>query len=442
MAGGRVRIGTVGLVLVGLTVPGCGPPSYQKAARQRHAEAVNVLSAGGPLADSYYACLLNGLAQGLPLSQIKDECAIKLLDEAAKELGADVPADGVPGGDIPAGRGSDEPFDPTKITASCHSGDPGISSGRDAGVSSGKQTGTQSAEVLGYKGSEAHPAGKIKVGKSEWEAYGYGSYGAKGKVDKEDGLEYRGLSKEQSMKEKADAIEAAEKALKAYNDAKEAAAKETDPAKKAELEKNVEKAKKAWQEAHDKANRDPNKKPQGTSRVTQEPSDCERALQHAREVLYECHRNGWRSAQCKELEAAMKGCPSPKQVYVDPDVGYACAPSIDAEALKNAWVERCQELKRFGPGGDDPCLPPNVDPSGWYAGGTMRDICKPGPQTYIEPGSDMCLTTVTIQPFGQPDIQKLAVWGLDKLGGPVVVFPTKDPSPPPQPGPEPRPAPP
>jgi hypothetical protein len=416
------------------TVAGCAlNPSG--TAKLRHAQATSQLANGGQTAkDIYYACLLNGLAQGLPLAQIKDECAVKLGKAATRGLpGADeVPERGVI--EIPL-KPKTKPFDPSAITAACEAGD---------GTISQKQT--HSDKPVMYRGSEVGGS-VIKVKNSEMEGHGYGSYGGYGKTDPEDNVPYQGLSKEESMKQKAEAIKEAKEALEKYQKAQQAADKEQDPDKKKQLQAEADKLQKEWTEKHEKAHEDPNKKPKGSTQVSQDPSECEQALEYARELLYECHRTQWGSASCKDLEAKMSHCPDPTQIYVDPEAGYSCVVKIDTEALVNAWVASCETLKRFDPsGGGNPCRPPTLDGSGRYVANDPTDaFCKSGPDTYVTPdvgGSTICLRTIDIKPYGEPDFQKMIVWGLDKFGGPIVVIATKDPKPPsPKPGPEPRPAP-
>lgn len=433
----QLRLATILVVAaaaITLGVTGCAL-SPSGAAKLRHAQANSQLANGGQTAkDIYYACLLNGLAQGLPLAQIKDECAVKLGRTATNGLpGADVPERGVI--EIPL-KPKTEPFDPSKITAACEAGDGNIS----------QQKQTHSDKPVMYRGSDVGGT-VIKVKNSQMEGYGYGTYGGYGTTDPDDNVPYQGLSKEESMNQKAEAIKEAKEALEKYQKAQDAANKEQDPDKKKQLQAEADKLHKAWNEKHEKAVEDPNKKPKGSTHVSQDPSECEQALEYARELLYECHRTQWGSASCKDLQAKMSHCPDPTQVYVDPEAGYSCVEKIDTETLVNTWVASCEQLKRFDPsGGGSPCRPPTLDGSGRYAGRDATDaLCKSAPDTYVTPdvgGGTICLRTIEIKPFGEPDFQKMIVWGLDKFGGPIVVIGTKDPKPPsPKPGPEPKPGP-
>jgi hypothetical protein len=395
---------------------------------------------GSPLEDTYYACLLNGLEQGLSLDQIREDCAIEAIDLSSRGFG-DTQLPGEP--DTWPHTPDPEPFDPHTVTMACNSGDALIA----GGSSSSKES-----PVAGYKASDAVkesakvPAemkakdGQIKVGKSTVEGYGFGTHGGKGEKDPESGVPYKGLSQEESMDQKAEAIMKAVEALEKYQKAQEAAVKETDLAKKVELINEAAKLKAEWQKAHEKALEDPNLtyNPSHTADVT----PCAEALQTAREYLFECHRTDWKYPGCASLQAATQRCPDPTQVYVDPESGYACMDSIDTEALKTAWVAECEKLVNYGPDGDNPCHPPRFDGKGRFAPQDSHDnFCESTPETYIEPGSSSCIKVFEIKTFGEPDIKKLYVWGLNHLGGPVVVIPDRDPRPPVGPGPGPDPAP-
>jgi hypothetical protein len=159
-------------------------------------------------------------------------------------------------------------------------------------------------------------------------------------------------------------------------------------------------------------------------------------------LLWECHRTNWRAFECQQLNAKMNHCPDPGLILVDPEQGYSCGEKIDKEALKNAWVARCKQLKRYNPDGPNPCQPPTIDNPGRYLKGKgIPNACEPDPQSYVDPYDSSCITEVEIKSFGEPDLQKILIYGLNKFGGPVVVIPPKDPDPPPIPGPQPRPGP-
>ena len=416
--------------------------SAAKFLRQQKLEKMlkDSLSIGGsPLEDTYYACLLNGLEQGLSLDQIREDCAIEAIDLSSKGFG-DTQLPGDP--DFYPHARDPEPFDPGKVTTTCNSGDALIG----GGSSKEKPTGYKASDAV--RESEKVPAGQkgndgqVKLGESSIEGYGFGTYGGKGQKDPETGAKYKGLTKEESMNQKAEAIMKANEALEKYNKALQDAIKETDLTKKVELINEAAKLREAWEKARDKALEDPNLTTE-QSMTVDGITPCAEALQTAREFLYECHRTDWKYPGCASMQAAANHCPDPTQIYIDPEVGYACVPQIDTEALKEALVAECEKLVNFGPDGDNPCRPPNFDGSKrpFAPEDTFDNFCESSPTTYIEPGSSSCIKVVEIKPYGEPDIQKLYVWALNKFGGPIVVIPDRDPKPPVGPGPGPDPGP-
>lgn len=429
----------------------CARPTKRPSPQQVR----EILAKGHPLSESsFYACLINGYEQGLPLKQIQDECETKLAMDDKKGFG--------PGGaDIPPSLAQPNNwYDPTTVTGACNSGDPNLAKGPDG-------------------------SGRIQWNYQDGRSVDWGEYtwGGKGECDSK-GC-YIGLTEDQSSALKTQNVRDANKAIDDYQEKRRQSEMDPDDAAK---KKAADDAKKAAEKAAGKAQEDPNKaKPKqpeapkstvstddtkaagkggatpgktetkaddtkapggkggkggggGNVSSVGDASPCEEALQGAREVLGECMRTGWRSGPCKSLEAKVKGCLEPELIYVDPDSGYECGQKIDPELLKNAWVEKCRELKRPVPGGPDPCEPPKVDATGRFvAEGSPEWFCG-NPLVLVDPDSPECLGTVTVQEFA-PNLQKLLVWALNKLGGPIVVLPDRDPKPPPGPGPEPRPVP-
>jgi len=133
----------------------------------------------------------------------------------------------------------------------------------------------------------------------------------------------------------------------------------------------------------------------------------------------------------------MNNCPDPTLILVDPDQGYTCAGKPDAatvEAIKKAWVARCEENKKFGPD-TNPCERPTLDESGQVKG-KIGEVCN-DPHALVNPDSDVCAVTFHItKAWGQPDIQDTIILGLKKLGGPIFVLPPRNPRPGPVPGPK------
>jgi hypothetical protein len=395
--------------------------------------------------DSMYACLADALAQGIPYMQALELCETKLLESGLEEFG-EKPFDAL--ADLPD---REKVFDGSKITASCSTADPGIS---------------------GNSNVFEHSDGRV------WGSYSWGS-----------GEGMKGLSEAESRAAKATAVEEA-KAAEAVSVAVELARKKLfeELGKKnagsgsQALVNAIYQLSAAAQEAENekvkKAQSDPNAKPPTTPTPTttttttettpttqpsptttptttpQPPptttettspqrgnnsSECEEALQQAREFLYECNRTGWKSSECQQLKARMYRCPNPTQILVDPEQGYTCGDTPDPLALASAWKERCEQLKR-GVDGTNPCEQPRIDGSFRKVSGNGGfDPCT-DPAARVDPESGACAGTLVLPNLGEVDIQAIAVYGLHKFGGPVFVIP-KDPRPEGgwSPGPEPRP---
>jgi hypothetical protein len=375
------------------------PPQQQ---RKNLASAIALLQSNQPLKiNAYYACILNDRAQGLSLAQAQDDCLIRLQKDGRP--GADNPLDAL-------GLGAKQFFDPAKIVADCTAGSSSVSSS------------------YGYQQTPGW--GGYSWGGNPNDFYGYDKTTSKAMKD-------QAIQDAKAADQRfTDAEAKADAAQKAYNDAKKTGdAAKTAAAKKA-YEDAYDSAQRAGSDsllADEKARKDPNAKPLNNTRPVAGDSPCETALQEAREILYECNRTGWKSADCRQLWARFNHCPDPTQILVDPEQGYVCGKPIDAAALKAAWVARCEQLKRSGPDGPNPCRPPQLDPSGRFGRGAAAPICS-DPQAYVLPGSRECYTIIEVRPFGEPDLQQLIVWGLNKLGGPVIVLNRNPPSPEPHPG--------
>lgn len=376
--------------------------------RIRDAEAV-MIRVGVLAESSFYACLLNTLTQGISLAQAQDDCATKLLEDDGKGFGEQAL------GAFP-GFG-DDAFDPAKIVGACNVGDP----------TTGQESGSGS------------------FGK-----YGYASWGP--------GTGLYGYSKEESMKLKKEAVDAADAAwdvfMKLVDDeaalmddvqkAKErgdaAEAERLEVARKAAREAALQAAAKA-KKAKDAAGADPNEIPPGSVRTAGEGSVCSEVMAAARELLRECHRTGWKAHACAALQAKMNHCPDPALIYVNPEEGYSCGEKADPEAVKNAWVANCEKYVKYGPDGDNPCEPPVLEESGRSIRTKLGGVCS-NTQAYVDPEQNACVGTLEVDTFGHTSIQEIIFLALDKIGGPIVVLPP--PPPPgapggPSPGPEPRP---
>src|SRR5262249_17688829 len=275
--------------------------------------------------DSLYGCVLNYYEQGVSLKQAEDLCAIKLTESEKKGFET-------PFGKI--GPGTEKFFDPSKVSAACSSGNPKV------GQSSG----------IGY-------------------VSGLGQYTWGG-----DPRYYYGLSKEESKRQKDEAVEKWNQEKEKFNkldDEAEQARLKLEAAKKTGDKQKIEAAQKKYNEAkekainqaakslvaNDEAKKDPNQKPQPTNRTVAGETPAEQALQPAPEFLYECNRTQWGSTECQQLQAKMNHCPDPTMIFVDPDQGYSCGVQFDPAAAKEAWVARCEQRAKFDPE-NNPCVPP------------------------------------------------------------------------------------
>jgi len=404
----------LGLFIVMFAFVGC--PKPQPAPSQKTVRANGVLTRVGKLAeDSYYACMVNGYLQGLPLAQIYEDCATKLLDDDKNGFGSG------PLGEITAGRS--DFFNPASISGACgNSGDPTISQGPGYGRVPGYGEYTYGGDPNKYWGmskerAEAEKNANIAAAKAE-----------EAKFDK---LVDEELKKQKEVADAAKAGNAAA-AAKAEEERKAAYQAALDQAAKAKI-------------ADDKAKEDPNKKPEPTSRTVDGESPCAQALAAATELLRECHRTNWKDFRCQQLKASMNACPDPALILVDPESGYTCGAKLDAAgraALLAAWKARCEQRVRPMPDGRDPCAPPSIDEAGRYLRGKQGDVCN-NPYAQTDPDGERCAVKFNINTrlIGQPDIWQIAILGMNKIGGPIVVIP--NPKPPPTPGgPDPIPPPP
>jgi hypothetical protein len=431
---------SISAVLVSVAIVGCGgnppgqlggTPATTAATGSTGTATVNasidranavLTKYGQPAEDSYYSCLLNERAQGIAFDQIINDCATKLLGDSKKGFGGEL-------GSINTSHGSF--FDPQNVSKACNPGDPEHSQGENnfSRNGSGRKTvGDYGDYTWGRDVSTQDPRG-VGVG--------------------------AGLTEEKAKAEKEAAVEEAERALEAFDKALAAwskasndlkAAKESGDAKKtAEATATLAKAKadldKKTADAtkkSDKAKQDPNMA--GVSRTAGDTTPCEEALASAREILRECVRNGWKSAECRKLQARTHHCPDPTLILVDPEAGYVCGAKPDEKALKAAWVARCEQLARPGPD-SEPCKPPKYDANTRVAKGYMGGVCN-DPHAMTDPDGTLCQATFQIgKEFGAIDINKIIVLGMSKLGGPVIVLPNRNPPPPHNDGPQPRPGP-
>jgi hypothetical protein len=399
-----------------------------------HKPSVNeLLQQRGYLKNAFYTCLLNGLAQHLPLKQIQKDCETRLTFNGEGGLTRKTPDLG------PAGH-SKVAFDPAALHATCNTGDPKRGAG-GAGdtVKSGWVYGTT---IFGNKYSFGYTYG----GKGETGGYRTNENGELG-VER-----YKGLPEEEAKKQKQEAVDKYLQAVKDYDDLvkqqkAELEAQGKDPGDWEKDPKMVAEREAAFKKVSDalkKAEEDPNVEEKLGGITRPAPSNaCQDALQEAREFLGQCQMTEWKSAECQSLKARLEGCPDPSLIYVDPEQGYSCRPNIDPQALRQAWMDRCEQLKRPTVDGSNPCSPPQVDSdSRFVEPGDRNQVCG-GPQVYVtpdvEPQDRSCVHVLQLPTF-EKSLQQIYVWGLNNLGGPIVVFGPRTDSPP-TPGPQPRPGP-
>lgn len=406
----RPSTGLLSIVYLSLAIAlsGCGPqnpsqPATPTPTPKSKIDLVNAaLAKGGKLAaNTFYACVANGYIQGLPRTQIFDQCSTKLLEDNDKGFGG-------PMGDIKNG----EMFDPGKIVGACNPGD---------------QTHGQTS---GY--GMIPDYGRYTWGGNPGRFYGYSQDESK-KLKDEAIKDYEAADKEfwKIFEEK----KAAEKGLSDAKKTGDQAAIDNAQKKVDDLKKKLSLQAERQGRAKDKADADPNERPPNVTRAAEE-SPCQQVMDAARELLRECNRTDWKDARCQSLQAKMNNCPDPALILVDPDVGYSCGSVPDKEAVKDAWVKKCEQLARYGPDGSSPCEPPKYDGMSLVGTGKMGSVCN-DPKALADPESAECYGTLEVSTFGRTNIDQIALWGMNNIGGPIIVFPKRDPKPP-RPGPEPR----
>lgn len=362
-----------------------------------------LITAGGPFAESsYMACIHSYAAEGLPLDQVYELCATQLSAQSTVGF-ADASTF-----TMPANSGA--AMDVGSVPNACGSVD--------------SRTALGSSDVQ-YSITYGPSAGS--------RAYGRYSWG--------DAPGYLGLTEEESGKIKNDRVEAAEAAYRTFLASKELARRtgKTADAQAAQADWQ------AWKAARKLALEDPNIAPRheghkegaGTTHTGEEGtgtqhnetspnSACTMVRTAARELVAECHRTGWKATPCQQLMAKMKGCADPTLIYVDPDAGYACAPTVDPQLVIEAWTRLCEQNTTSGPEGGSPCNKPNPSSSGRTMQGDDSPLCG-NPIALTDPETDGCIAVLQVDTFGDTDIGGLIVWGQGVFGGPIVVLPQRDP---------------
>ena len=346
------------LMLAILSFSACSPhPVRIQASNVQALKVRQAIGTGGKLAeDSFYACMLSYYRQGMSVKDALNLCGEKLLEDQAKGFG---------GSASPTLPGEGDAFDPSSVKATCSQGD-------------SRRAGDRNSATMSVWGVYTWGSGFVTHDARGW---GVGA----------------GLSQQESFLRKEAAVKEADKDLTEFRkalDEESAAHKELKEAQKSGDQAKIKAAQEKYDKAKEKANKatdkalksnkkadeDPNNG--GVLRTAGEPSACERAIENARETLRECHRTNWRSFKCQSLLAKMNHCPDPALIYVDPNSGYSCGEKIiDAEAVKEAWINQCLERVEYGPDGENPCMKIEISDSGRYIkGGSTRraDVRRDG----------------------------------------------------------------
>lgn len=364
-----------------------------------------LITAGGPFAEgSYMACIHSYAAEGLPMSQVYELCATQLSAQSAVGFAGGAPFT------MPSSGG--QALDMGAVPNGCGQVD---------------QRQAFGGSTWPYVQDEGPLAGIHRYGRFTWGV-------APG---------YLGLTELESSQIKGERVVAAEKLYLAWAAARELARKTGKTA-------DYHAAQNAWaayQAARKLALQDPNLAPrhgghnedpdathdgdEGTTgthdaEATAPNSACAMVREAAREMVAECHRTGWKATPCQQLHAKMNGCPDPTRIYVDPDAGYACAPTVDPQLVIDAWTRLCEQNTTSGPEGGSPCHKPDPSASGRTMQGDDRVLCG-NPIALTDPETDGCIAAIVVDTFGDTDIGGLIVWGQGVFGGPIVVLPQRDP---------------
>lgn len=338
--------------------------------------------------------------QGLPLWQVYLKRSTKLEAQAAVGWGANA-------GPFTFPSKAPKGFNAGTLATACNAGDPRLAGGY------------QPLGVVRHFGLDRE--------REIYEDFGVATYGGKGKQTGEAATFYKGLTQEESNKIKKEAIEQAlEAGAEAYDARREANA---DP-KNADKERIAAEKERKFEQKKAVAKRDPNLETlfagdadgsTGVARGT-DASTCAAVMEVARDLLAECHRTGGKAFACQQLFASVNNCPDPSLIFVDPDAGYACAPTVDPQLVIDAWQRECEKRATPGPDGGSPCSKPKPSDSGRTMEADEGDMCQ-NVFARTVPESDGCIAPMVLDPFGRPDIPGLIVWGQGVLGGPVIVLP-------------------
>lgn len=391
---------------------------------------MRALLEGGPFAEgSYMECVNTNYRLGLTVEQVIDVCGVRMDSDLLEGYGSSDTINAVLDG-----TGIDA-FDPGSVQASCSTGDPTLSQSKGDGkplwgskptaslFSPDKKGVPHAGDIpllqkdrFGYPVTDSNHKPTHLYGNYSWGGKGTTAYDADGKVVGT----YKGLTSAESEKLKVDALAKLAVAKKQYENGEISFSELAAAEKEAEADPNIQ----PISPDNSKASED---------------SMCSTVLNSAREALRECNRTGWKATQCQQLNARMHGCPDPTLIYVDPESGYACGAKVDPQLVIDAWVEGCKAVTLPGPD-SDPCGPPKVNERGQIAWSSQKDICNNEIAYVGDPEQAGCIGTLKVNNLVEQNVNELILYALNKLGGPIVVLPIRDP-PPPGVGPEPMPGP-
>lgn len=147
--------------------------------------------------------------------------------------------------------------------------------------------------------------------------------------------------------------------------------------------------------------------------ATAAPSACAMALAQALTVASICADQQWAGGGCAGVLAQLQFCGDPKRLMVDPDMGFACQPTVDAEAVTTAVATMCAQQNDGG------TCAPTASVNGW-----LRDpggICA-SPRASVTADKERCVVPITMKgPRGSADVTAVILWDKTTSGGPIFI---------------------
>lgn len=169
---------------------------------------------------------------------------------------------------------------------------------------------------------------------------------------------------------------------------------------------------------------DPSKVGGGKGRPT---AEAESSCQRVSEFIGSCNRVGWSSNECKLFNSKLKKCADPTIALTDGDPPTNCElPAADEKQKKKIALFICSLKTRPAGPDSNPCEKVNIegDVDIFRYGKGIAPGCN-DPQA-LTTGED-CIQTLEVSSFGRKEIKdiikEIKEFG-DRVGGPVVIFPT------------------